>query len=100
MESSDVSKWFDEYLAAFAACGRGERDPASMLAYYGVPILFTSDRGMLALTSDDQVVGAVRPQVEEMRAAGYERSEILERENLVTDGQVGRRISVLAVHRA
>jgi hypothetical protein len=80
MNGSDVSRWFDEYLDAFAACGRGERDPASLLAYYGVPLLLTSDRGMLALTSDDQVAAAVRPQVEEMRAAGYDRSEVLDRE--------------------
>lgn len=80
MDANDVSKWFDEYLAAFAACGRREREPDSMLDYYGVPIVFTSDRGTMALTSGDQVVGAVRPQVEEMRASGYDRSEILERE--------------------
>lgn len=109
MDSGDVSTWFDEYLDAFAACGRGERDPSSMLAYYGLPILFTTDRGMFALTSGDQVAAAVTPQVEEMRAAGYDRSEILERDvteisqltvtYLVTDGPVGRRVSVLALHR-
>jgi hypothetical protein len=32
MDNSDVSRWFGEYLDAFAACGRGERDAASLLA--------------------------------------------------------------------
>jgi hypothetical protein len=129
VDSSDVSRWFDEYLDAFAACGRGERDIASLLAYYGVPLLLTTDAGFFALTSDDQVVAAVQQQVEGMRVAAYDRSEILGSEvtvlnstsalyrgtfsrqrgdgseishltatYLVTNGPVGRRISVLAVH--
>jgi hypothetical protein len=80
VESSEVSRWFGEYLDAFAACGRGERDTASLLAYYGVPLLLTTDNGFFALTSDDQVVAALQPQVDGMRAAGYSRSEILDSE--------------------
>jgi len=71
VDSSDVSRWFGEYLDTFAACGRGERDTASLLAYYGVPLLLTTDGGFFALTSDDQVVAAVQQQVDGMRAAGY-----------------------------
>ena len=77
MDSSDVSRWFGEYLDAFAACGRGERGTASLLAFYGVPLLLTTDGGFFALTSDDQVVAAVQQQVDGMRAVGYYRSEIL-----------------------
>ena len=44
VDSDDVSRWFGEYLDAFAACGRGERDTASLLAYYGVPLLVTGPR--------------------------------------------------------
>ena len=77
VDGSDVSRWFGEYLDAFAACGRGETGTASLLAYYGVPLLLTIDDGFFALTSDDQVVAAVQQQVEGMRAAGYARSEIL-----------------------
>ena len=77
MDDSDVSRWFGEYLDAFAACGRGERDPASLLAYWGVPLLLTTDDGCLALTSDDQVVAAAKQQVEGMRAADYDHSEVL-----------------------
>jgi hypothetical protein len=77
VEGSDVSRWFGEYLDVFAACGRGESDTSSLLAYYGVPLLLSTDGGYFALTSDDQVVAALQPQVDGMRAAGYARTEIL-----------------------
>lgn len=75
-----VSQWFGEYLDAFAACGRGERDTASMLAYYGVPLLLTTDGGFYALANEDQVVAAVQQQVDGMIAGSYARSEILDSE--------------------
>ena len=77
VDSSEVSRWFGEYLDAFATCGRGESDTDSLLAYFGVPLLLTTDNGFYAATSDDQVVAALQPQVDGMRAAGYNRSEIL-----------------------
>jgi len=129
VDSSDVRRWFGEYLDAFAACGRGEKDTDVLLAYYGVPLVLTTDGGSIALTSNEQVVTAVQQQVDGMRAADYNRSEILGSEvtvlnstsalyrgtfsrhrsdgseigrltatYLVTDGAVGRRFSVLAVH--
>jgi hypothetical protein len=87
VDSSDVSRWFGEYLDAFAACGRGERDTASLLAYYGVPLLLTTDDGLLALTSGDQVVAAVQQQVDGMRAAGYDHSEVLDVEVTVLNSR-------------
>jgi hypothetical protein len=92
VDSSDVSRWFGEYLDVFAACGRGERDTASLLACYGVPLLLTTDDGFFALTSDDQVVAAVQQQVDGMRAADYYRSEIL-------DSEVGLLNSTSALYR-
>ena len=80
VENSDVSRWFDEYLDAYAACGRGERDTASLLAYYGVPLLVTTDSGFFALTTGDQVVAVVQQQIDGMHAAAYDRSEILDSE--------------------
>ena len=76
--SNDVSRWFGEYLDAFAACGRGERDTASLLVYYGVPLLLATDDGYFSLTSDDQVIAAVQQQVDGMRTAGYDHSEVLD----------------------
>ena len=127
VDDNEVSQWLGEYASAFVACGRGQSGPASLLAYYGVPLLLTTDDGFFALTSDDQVVAAVQQQVDGMRAAGYDHSEILSSEltvlnstsafypfsrhrrdgseisrltttYLVTDGPMGRRISALAVH--
>lgn len=83
VDGSDVSRWFGEYLDAFAACGRGESDTAALLEYYGVPLLVTTDSGFFALTTDDQVVATVQPQVDGMRAEAYSRSEILDSEVVV-----------------
>jgi hypothetical protein len=77
VDSSEVNRWFSEYLDAFAACGRGEKDAAFLLAYYGVPLLLTTDDEFFALMSGDQVVAAVQQQVDGMRAAGYARTETL-----------------------
>jgi uncharacterized NTF2-like protein DUF6841 len=74
---NDVGRWFDEYLDAFAACGRGERDAPSLLAYYGVPLLLAANDGFVALTSEHQVVAAAQQQIDGMRAADYDRSDVL-----------------------
>ena len=93
VDSSDVSGWFGEYLDAFAACGRGEKDTTLLLAYFGVPLLLTTDGGFFALTSDDQVVAALQQQVDGMRAAAYDHSEVL-------DSKVSALNSTSALHRA
>ena len=80
MDSSEVSRWFGEYLDAFASCGRGESDTVSLLVYYGVPLLLTTDDGLFALTGADQVVAVVQRQVDGMGAAVYACSEILSSE--------------------
>ncbi len=72
-----MSRWFGEYLDVFAACGRGENDTPSLLAFYGVPLLLTTDGGFVALPGDGQVVAAVQQQIDGMRSAGYDRTEIL-----------------------
>jgi len=72
-----VSEWFDEYLDAFAACGRGERPVDSLLAYYGVPLLFTGNDGYVALTSADHIRAAVQGQVDGMLADQYHHSVVL-----------------------
>ena len=77
MDSSDVTRWFGEYLDVFAECCRGERDTGALLGYFGVPLLLTTDGGYFALASEEQVVAGLQPQVGQMRAAGYARSEIL-----------------------
>jgi hypothetical protein len=86
VDDNDVSRWFGEYLDAFAACGRGESETATLLDWYGVPLLITTDDGSFPLTTGDQVVAALQPQVDGMRAAGYHRSEILDAEISVLNG--------------
>jgi hypothetical protein len=77
VDGSEVSRWFEAYLAAYAACGRGESETDALLAYYGVPLLVTTDDGVFALASGAEVVGVLQQQVDRMRAASYARSEIL-----------------------
>jgi hypothetical protein len=72
-----VTRWFGEYVDAFAACGRDQRDTRSLLRYYGVPLLLASDDGFAALASEDAVVAAIQHQLDGMRAAGYARTETL-----------------------
>jgi hypothetical protein len=73
-----TSAWFEGYLEAYAACGRGESDDLrALLQYYGVPLLLTTDRAALALTTEDDVLDAVGRQVEGLRASAYDRSELL-----------------------
>jgi hypothetical protein len=78
VDDNAVSRWFEEYLDAFAACGRGESDVTSLLDYYGVPLLLATDDGFVALTSAEQVVAATNPQIDGMRAANYDHTDILE----------------------
>ena len=79
MQSTDARDWFGAYLETFAAFGRGDRvDIEALSAYYDVPLLLTSDRGALALSSRDAVASALREQFDGMRAADYDRSDVLE----------------------
>ena len=87
MDGSEVSRWFDGYLAAFAACGRGESETDALLAYYGVPLLITTADGVFALASGAEVVAVVQRQIDGMRAAGYARSEILASEVKVVNAK-------------
>jgi hypothetical protein len=78
VDGSDVRRWFDVYVDVSAACGRGERDAEDLLAFFAVPLLVATDRGFVALTTDEQVLAAVQQLVESMRVPGYARSEIVE----------------------
>ena len=81
MHADEVRGWFDDYLRAFAALGRGEQDdPRVLLAYYAVPLLLTSDEAVLALASEREVVEGIQRQIGGMRAAGYDHSERLSSE--------------------
>jgi hypothetical protein len=80
VDHDDVDRWFGEYFDVFASCGRGERDAASLLAYYGVPLLLATDDRFVALTSEDQVIAAAQRQIDGIRAAPYHHSDVLDSE--------------------
>jgi hypothetical protein len=81
VDVAEIRSWFGDYLGAFAACGRGECDDLrTLLQYYGVPLVLTSDEAAVALTTEEEVLNAVRRHVEGMREVGYDRSETLSSE--------------------
>ena len=77
MDAEAVSRFLDEYLEAFAACVRGEQEIAQLLALYGVPLIITSDDGVIALTSDSQVATVIQGQVDGLRALHYRGTRVL-----------------------
>jgi hypothetical protein len=78
VEAGELDRWFRDYLGAFAACGRGETEPAGLLDWYGVPLLVTTDDGVVVLGSGDEVTAMVQRQAEEMRRALYDHSDVLD----------------------
>jgi hypothetical protein len=90
----EVRAWFEDYLRVYAACCRGDCDDTrQLLEYFGVPLLLTTDATAVALTTEDEVVGAVGQQVERLRGAGYARTETLDSQTAMLNGST-------ALHRA
>jgi hypothetical protein len=80
VEAAEVDRWFRGYLDAFAACGRGESEAAALLRHYGVPLVVSTDDGVLVLSTGDEVTAMVQQQMDGMLAAGYDHSDVLELE--------------------
>jgi hypothetical protein len=90
----ETRAWFENYLSVYAACCRGESDDTrQLLEYFAVPLLLTTDETAVAITSEDDVVGAVGQQIERLRAAGYARTETLDSSTTMLNGTT-------ALHRA
>jgi hypothetical protein len=47
LDAAAVSSWIGGYLGAFAVCARGEGDMAALLGHFGVPMIVTSDEGVV-----------------------------------------------------
>jgi hypothetical protein len=62
----------------FAACGRGERPTADLLEYYAAVVLLTTDDVVLTLRTDDEVASWLQSQMDGMRSAQYDHSEVLD----------------------
>ena len=94
LDVDEVGAWFERYLRAYAACCRGDSgDTRQLLEFFGVPLLLTTDATAVALTGEDEVVGAVGQQIERLRAAGYDRTETLDSETTMLNAST-------ALHRA
>jgi hypothetical protein len=79
VDVADTRAWFNEYLLAFAACGRGASDDlGALMDYYGVPLLLTTDAAAVALMTEEDVLNAIGDQIAGLRAAGYDRTETLD----------------------
>jgi hypothetical protein len=80
VNDNDVKRWFRDYLEVFESVGRGEQEPGALLGHYGVPLLITVRDTFMVQMSADEVVGVLRRQVEEMQAAGYHSTTLLDEE--------------------
>jgi hypothetical protein len=89
----EIDEWFTTYIAEFAALGRGDiDDERRILAYYGAPMLLSSDTATLVLADEEQVLDMARRQITALRAAGYARTEVLFSETTLLN-------STCALHR-
>ena len=83
MRTADVQSWYATYLADYAALARGDLDRGRLLGHYGTPLLLGTDASCVTLVDEGQVAAAVQRQVDDLRAAGYDRSEELTAETVV-----------------
>jgi hypothetical protein len=80
VDTDAVGRWFDEYFETFAACARGDREMAELLSYYGVPLIVTSDEGVITLMTDDEAAAVMQSQLDGLRAMGYHHTVVLHSE--------------------
>ena len=80
LDAAAVSSWIGGYLGTFAACARGEGDMASLLRHFGVPMIVSSDEGIVTLMTEDEAAAVMQSQVDGLRALGFEHAEVLHSE--------------------
>jgi hypothetical protein len=80
LDADAVSRWFGDYFDTFAACARGDREMAALLAKYGVPLIVTSDDGVTTLMTDDEASAMMQSQVDGLRAMGFHHTVVLHSE--------------------
>ncbi|MFI5511109.1 hypothetical protein ACIA48_26915 [Mycobacterium sp. NPDC051804] len=80
MDAKTVSRFLNEYLEAFAECVLGEHEIAKLLAFYGVPLIITSDDGVTALMTDSEVSTVIQGQVDGLRALRYRGTRVIQSE--------------------
>ena len=80
LDAAAVSSWIGGYLVTFAACARGEGGMTSLLRHFGVPMIVSSDEGIVTLMTEDEAAAVMQSQVDGLRALGFEHSEVLHSE--------------------
>jgi hypothetical protein len=98
MNERDVGEWFEDYLSAFEAAGRGDRPPAHLKAFYSVPLLLATDDVVVRLRTTAEVASWLQEQVDGLLAERYDHTErlagettILNRSSAVHRGSFSRR---------
>jgi hypothetical protein len=70
--ASEVGEWFGGYFDAFRSLAAGERtDLASILGFYGVPLVVVSDARYVALPDRGAVMGFATTTIAQLLQAGY-----------------------------
>jgi hypothetical protein len=80
LDADAVGRWIDDYLSAFAASARGDSDMASLLGHFGVPMVITTDEGVVTLMTDDEAAAVMQSHVDGLRALGFHHSQVLQSE--------------------
>lgn len=93
MDEEAVRAWFEGYLSAFAASGRGERAGADVAHFFSAPLLLTTDEVVAWLRTGEEVTSWVQTQADSMVAAKYDHSETLSSDFTILNRNT-------AVHRA
>ena len=91
MDAADVELWFASYLDCFVALGRGDRDDVeALLDFYAVPMLLSAPGGNAWLRDADHVAGVMRAQIEGLRHAGFDRTDVESAETVVLNQACAR----------
>ena len=80
LHADAVSRWIEGYFGVFAQCARGEGDMATLLDHFGVPMIVTSDEGVVTLMTDDEAAAVMQSQVDGLRGLGFDHTEVLHSE--------------------
>jgi hypothetical protein len=83
LDAAAVTRWFGQYFDTYAACARGERDMSALLSLYGMPMILTTDEGVVALMTDDEAAAVMQSQLDGLRAQGYHHTDVLQAEATV-----------------
>jgi hypothetical protein len=77
MDVKSLTRWIEDYVGVFAACARGQQDVQALLDYWGVPLLLATKDGFVPLESRDEVAATAMKQVDRLRAADYDHTELI-----------------------